>query len=73
MSNLWMDFVPEKWFEFKHTIHSFPFCHECDLYGEKQWANTKDYPAVLIDAPWPAFRHKPRWIYICIDCWGEEE
>ena len=77
MTNLWIDLVPEKWFEFKHTIHSFPFCHECDLYGEKQWESKEEQPAVLIDAPWPVFRElgdpKPRWIFLCIDCWGGEE
>lgn len=77
MSDLWIDLVPEKWFEFKHTIHSHPFCHECDLYGEKQWESTEEYPAVLIDAPWPVFRElgdpKPRWIFMCIDCWGGEQ
>ena len=74
MSNYWIDLVPEKWFEFKHTIHSHPFCHECDLYGEKQWEQTEEYRAVLIDAPWPFFVNpKSRWIFVCLDCWGGEE
>ena len=54
--NTWIDLVPEKWFEFKHTISAHPFCHECDIYGEKQWALHDEYPAVLIDAPWPVFK-----------------
>ena len=70
--NTWIDLVPEKWFEFKHTISAHPFCHECDIYGEKQWALHDEYPAVLIDAPWPVFRNfgnpKPRWIWICHEC-----
>lgn len=77
MTNTWMDLVPEKWFEFKHTIHSHAFCHECDIYGEKQWNNALEYPAILIDAPWPVFREvsdpKPRWIWICLECFGGDE
>jgi len=71
MSDQWMDLVPIKWFEFKHDIHSFAFCNECDLYGEKAWDGP--YRAVLIDAPWPMFQDKERWIWVCVDCWGEEE
>ena len=78
MSNTWMDLVPLEWFEFKHTISAHPFCHECDIYGEKQWALHDEYPAILIDAPWPVFRElgnpKPRWIWICHEClFGSEE
>jgi hypothetical protein len=71
VTEFWMDLVPTKWFEFKHDIHSFAFCNECDLYGEKAWDGP--YRAVLIDAPWPMFRDKERWIWVCVDCWGEEE
>lgn len=73
MNNTWIDEVPIDWFEFKHTISAHPFCNECDLYGEKQWPLKNEYPAIMIDAPWPMFMDKPRWIWICLDCWGEEE
>ena len=49
--NAWMDLVPEEWFAWKHTISAYPFCHECDIYGEKQWALHDKYPAIMIDAP----------------------
>ena len=65
--NLWMDHVPEKWFEFKHTIHSFAFCVECDLYGEKQWNLEEEYDAVLISAPY-AYNLGDRWVWICLEC-----
>ena len=72
--NLWMDQVPEKWFEFKHTINSHPFCTECDLYGEKQWLLDDEYECVMINAPWPMFRNQDRWIWICLECFhGETE
>ena len=74
MNNTWMDEVPIDWFEFKQTISAHPFCNECDLYGEKQWELEKEYPAIMIDAPWPVFRElsdpKPRWIWICLDCFN---
>ena len=65
--NLWMDHVPEDWFEFKHTIHSFAFCVECDLYGEKQWNLEEEYEAVLIGAPY-AYKLGDRWVWICLEC-----
>jgi|TARA_R110002050_G_scaffold135726_1_gene258601 hypothetical protein len=68
MNITWMDEVPVEWFEFKHTISAHPFCQECDLYGEKQWDREEEYPAIMIDAPWAAFPHKPRWIWICLPC-----
>ena len=71
--NTWIDEVPIKWFEFKHTISAHPFCTECDLYGEKQWALDVEYPAVMINAPWPAFPDKERWVWMCLECWGGEE
>ena len=70
--NTWMDLVPKKWFEFKHTISAHPFCQECDLYGEKQWLCDPEYPAVLIDAPWPVFPNEERWIWMCEDCFYGE-
>ena len=74
MNNTWMDEVPIDWFEFKQTISAHPFCNECDLYGEKQWELEEEYPAIMIDAPWPVFRElsdpKPRWIWICLDCFN---
>ena len=70
--NLWMDLVPEEWFVWKHTISAHPFCHECDIYGEKQWALHDEYPAIMIDAPWPAFPDKERWIWICHECFFGE-
>lgn len=70
--NTWIDLVPLEWFEFKHTISAHPYCQECDLYGEKQWELEEsflpEYPTVLIDAPWPAFRHRERWIWMCESC-----
>jgi len=72
--NLWMDLVPEEWFEFKHTINSHPFCTECDLYGEKQWLLEDEYECVMINAPWPMFRNQDRWIWMCLECFhGETE
>jgi len=72
--NLWMDLVPEEWFEFKHTINSHPFCTECDLYGEKQWLLDDEYECVMINAPWPMFRNQDRWIWMCLECFhGETE
>ena len=75
MSDQWMDLVPVKWFEFKHTISAHPFCTECDLYGEKQWELAVEYPAVMINAPWPAFPDKDRWVWMCEECFygGHEE
>ena len=71
--NLWMDQVPEKWFEFKHTIHSFAFCVECDMYGEKQWNLEEEYDAVLISAPY-AYNLGDRWLWLCLECLhGETE
>jgi len=67
MNNLWMDHVPEKWFEFKHTIHSFAFCVECDLYGERQWNLEEEYDAILISAPY-AYNLGDRWVWICLEC-----
>ena len=69
--NLWMDHVPEKWFEFKHTISSFAFCQECDLFGEKQWNLEDEYDAVLISAPY-AYNLGDRWIWICLECFHGE-
>jgi len=71
MSDQWMDLVPIKWFSSissNHTISAHPFCQECDLYGEKQWRCDPEYPTVLIDAPWPAFPDKERWIWMCESC-----
>ena len=71
--NLWMDQVPEEWFEFRHTIKSHPFCTECDLYGEKQWFLDEEYQCVLINAPF-AYNMGDRWIWICLECFhGETE
>jgi hypothetical protein len=71
--NLWMDHVPEEWFEFRHTIKSHPFCTECDLYGEKQWFLEDEYRCVLINAPF-AYNMGDRWIWICLECFhGETE
>jgi len=70
--NLWMDQVPEKWFEFKHTIKAHPFCTECDLYGEKQWFLDEEYACVMINAPWPMFRNEERWIWMCLECFHGE-
>ena len=71
--NLWMDQVPEEWFEFRHTIKSHPFCTECDLYGEKQWFLDEEYQCVLINAPF-AYNMGDRWIWMCLECfYGEGE
>jgi hypothetical protein len=67
-----MDLVPVKWFEFKHTISANPYCQECDLYGEKQYRCDPEYPAVLINAPWPAFPDEERWIWMCEECFYGE-
>ena len=69
--NLWMEKVPEEWFEFRHTIHSHPFCTECDLYGEKQWFLDEEYQCVLINAPF-AYNMGDRWIWICLECFHGE-
>ncbi len=66
-----MDLVPIKWFSSissNHTISAHSFCFECDLYGEKQWISNPEYPTVLINAPWPAFPDKERWIWMCESC-----
>ena len=73
MNSTWIDEVPIDWFEFKHTISAHPFCNECDLYGEKQWELENEYPAIMIDAPWGMFPTKPRWIWICLDCFNGVE
>ena len=69
--NLWMDQVPEKWFEFKHTISSFAFCNECDLFGEKQWNLEEEYDAVLVSSPY-AYNLGDRWVWICLECFHGE-